>query len=198
VRFDESLKAYVSSYYGFVVLKDGKIQLLSPLSYSKDKLYAYYYVYPSKFNSFPSYKEIVEVLHVENVVYTVSQERYEKQINSLSKENPQLARVIVAEGKAPVNGYDEYFEPLITLEKKVGKVLSDGRIDYKEQESIIQVQKNQEILKRIPGVKSQDGFDVFGDKIAAVKEDKGGLKKGDNIVQSGFDDTIYIAAIEDV
>jgi uncharacterized protein (DUF342 family) len=196
VRFDESLKAYVSSYYGFVVLKDGKIQLLSPLSYSKDKLYAYYYVYPSKFNSFPSYKEIVEVLHVENVVYTVSQERYEKQIDSLSKENPQLARVIVAEGKAPVNGYDEYFEPLISLEKKVGKVLSDGRIDYKEQESIIQVQKNQEILKRIPGVKSQDGFDVFGDKIAAVKEDKGGLKKGDNIVQSGFDDTIYIAAID--
>jgi len=196
IRFDDTVKAYVSSYYGFVILKDGKIQLLSPLAFSKDKINAFYYVHPTKFGVYPSYREVHDILHVEKIVYPVSRERFEKQINSIDKEHPQLARVIVAEGKAPVNGYDEYYEPLMSFEKKVGKVLADGRIDYKEQDSIIQVQKNQEILQMIPGVKAEDGYDVFGDVVSAEREDKVGLKRGENIVQSGFDESIFLAGID--
>lgn len=196
VRFDETVKAYVASYYGFITLKDGKLNLLSPLVFSKDKISAYYYVYPSRFSTYPSFREVFDVLHHEKIVYPVQREKFESQIEALKKTDPQFSRVLVAEGKAPVNGYDEYFEPLIAVEKKVGKILSDGRIDYKEQDSIIQVQKNQEILERIPAVKLEDGFDVFGEKVPAVKEDKKGLKRGENIVQSGFDETIFISAID--
>ncbi|HOP62529.1 MAG TPA: FapA family protein [Spirochaetota bacterium] len=196
IRFDDIMKAYVASYYGFVVVKEGKLILLSPLAYSKDKISAYYYIYPTKFKTFPSYKEVHDILHVEKIVSPVNREKFEKQLAGLDVENPQLGRIVVAEGKAPVNGYDEYYEPLLSLEKKVGKILSDGRIDYKEQDSIIQVQKNQEILKRIPGVKPEDGYDVFGEKALAEWEEKGGLKKGDNIVQSGFDDSIFLSGID--
>ncbi|HOP28292.1 MAG TPA: FapA family protein [Spirochaetota bacterium] len=196
IRFDDTLKAYVSSYYGFVIIKDGKIQLLSPLAYSKDKINAYYYIYPTKSGVYPSYREVHDILHVEKIVYPVSREKFEKQIDAFDKEHPQLARVIVAEGKAPVNGYDEYYEPLLSLEKKVGKVLADGRIDYKEQDSIIQVQKNQEVLQRIPEVKPEDGYDVFGEVVSAEREEKGGLKRGENIVQSGFDESIFLSGID--
>lgn len=196
IRFDDTVKAYVSSYYGFVIVKEGKIQLLSPLAYSKDKINAFYYIYPTKSGVYPSYREVHDILHVEKIVYPVSRERFEKQLNAIDKEHPQLARVIVAEGKAPVNGYDEYFEPLLSLEKKVGKVLADGRIDYKEQDSIIQVQKNQEILQRIPEVKPEDGYDVFGEVVSAQREEKGGLKRGENIVQSGFDESIFLSGID--
>ncbi len=196
IMFDDILKAYVASYYGFVVIKEGKLQLISPLSFSKDKIFAYYYVYPTKFKTYPSFREVHDILHVEKILYLVPKERYEKQIADLNNEKPQLARIIVAEGKAPVNGYDEYFEPLLSVDKKVGKILSDGRIDYKEQDSIIQVQKNQEILKRIDGVKPQDGYDVFGENVEAAWESKEGLKRGENIVQSGFDDSIFISGID--
>jgi uncharacterized protein (DUF342 family) len=196
IRFDDNIKAYVSSYYGYVILKEGKIQLLSPLAYSKDKINAFYYIHPTKFGVYPSYREVHDILHVEKIVYPVARDRFEKQINAIDKEHPQLARVIVAEGKAPINGYDEYYEPLLSLEKKVGKVLADGRIDYKEQDSIIQVQKNQEILQRIPGVKPEDGYDVFGEVVSAEREEKGGLKRGDNIVQSGFDESIFLSGID--
>lgn len=196
IRFDDTLKAYVASYYGFVILKDGKLSLLSPLAYSKDKIVAYYYVHPTKFNIFPSYREVHDIMHVEKIVYPVLKEKFEKQLSSINVEHSQLARVVVAEGKAPINGYDEYFEPLLSLEKKVGKVLSDGRIDYKEQDSIIQVQKNQEILKKIPGIKSEDGYDVFGETVPATTEEKEGIKRGDNIVQSGFDESIFLSGID--
>jgi hypothetical protein len=196
IRFDDTVKAYVSSYYGFVIIKEGKIQLLSPLAYSKDKINAFYYIYPTKSGVYPSYREVHDILHVEKIVYPVARDRFEKQINALNREHPQLARVIVAEGKAPVNGYDEYYEPLLSFDKKVGKVLADGRIDYKEQDSIIQVQKNQEILQRIPEVKPEDGYDVFGEVVSAEREEKGGLKRGENIVQSGFDESIFLSGID--
>ena len=35
-------------------------------------------------------------------------------------------------------------------EKKAGKVLEDGRIDFKEIDSIIEIKRGQEILRKIP------------------------------------------------
>jgi len=196
IHFDETLKAYKASHYGFVVLKDSKLTLLSPLVFSKDKIRAFYNIVPTQFGNLPSYNEIVEILHAEKVVSAVSREKYEKQISAIDVNNPHLTRVMVAEGRDPVNGYDEYFQPLLSFEKQAGRILSDGRIDYKEVGSIIQVQKNQEILECIPKVKPEDGYDIFGDKVPAVKEEKGGLRKGENLLQSGFDPTIYVSAID--
>jgi hypothetical protein len=196
VHFDESTKAYKSSYYGFVVLKDSKISLLSPLVFSKDKIRAYYNILPTGFGNLPTYNEIVEILHAEKVVSIVTGEKFNKQIAAIDKDNPHLTRILVAEGRDPVNGFDEYYESLLSFEKQAGRILSDGRMDYKEVGSIIQVQKNQEILHAIPGVKSEDGYDIFGEKVPAVREDKGGFKKGENLLQSGFDPSIYVSAID--
>jgi len=196
IVFDDNLKAFKAVSYGFVILKDNKLLLLSPLTISKDRLKAYYFIYPSKFGDFPDFKDVEETLHAEKIITVVPKERYDKQINALNKENPQLARVLVAEGKEPVHGHEEYCEPLLDLEKKAGKMLSDGRIDFKEVGSIIQVQKNQEILKVIPGIKSQDGYDVYGEAVAAQPVDMDLLKKGENLVLSPFDNSIYVSAID--
>jgi hypothetical protein len=196
VYFDENIKAYKSSVYGFVILKDNKLLILSPLVISQDKIKAYYYMYPSKFGDYPSLKDIEELLHTEKIITVVNKDRYEKQIASLNRETPRLAKVLVAEGKEPVEGYEEYFEPLLDIEKKVGKLLSDGRIDFKETGSIIQVQKHQEILKKIPGVKPQAGYDIYGEQIPATIRDTNGLKKGEGLVASTFDQSIYIADLD--
>ncbi len=196
VFFDESEKAYKASFYGFITLNDQKLKLLSPFSISKDKIKAFYNIYPTKFGQYPPFREIEEILHVEKIVTAVSEDRYNQQINALNADNPRLARVVIAQGRPPVNGYDDYFEPLLSLQKKAGKILSDGRIDYKEVDSIIQVQKNQEILKKIDGIKSEDGYDIYGERVAAVNEPSKGYKKGENLVQSGFDNTIYLAELD--
>ncbi len=196
VHFDESSKCYKASYYGFVVLRDSKLVLLSPLVFSKDKVRAFYNVIPTQFGNLPTYNEVVEILHAEKVVSVITGERFAKQIGAIDVTNHHLTRVLVAEGREPVNGYDEYFETLLSFEKQAGKILSDGRMDYKEVGSIIQVQKNQEILQCIPGVKSEDGYDIFGEKVLSAKVEKGGYKKGENLLQSGFDTSIYVAGID--
>lgn len=196
IYFDDIAKVYKASYYGFIILKDKKIQILSPLAYGKEKVRAYFNVFPSRTGQFPPYREVEELLRGENVIYIVSKEDYEKQVSELDPETPRLVRVLVAEGRDPVNGYDDYFEPMINFEKKAGKLLSDGRIDFKEVDSIIQVQKNQEILLHVPGMKQEDGYDVFGEKIPAIKEPPKGYKKGDNLIQSGFDANVYLAGLD--
>lgn len=196
IYFDENAKAYKSSTYGFVILKENKVLVLSPLVISQDKIKAYYYMYPSKFGDYPPFKDIEEMLHAEKIITVVQKDRYEKQLASLNKENPQLAKVLVAEGKEPVDGFEDYFEPLLDIEKKVGKLLADGRIDFKETGSIIQVQKNQEILKKIPGVKPQAGYDLYGEQVPATIKDTNGLKKGEGIIVSTFDQTIFLAEID--
>jgi len=196
IYFDDIAKVYKSSYYGFLIFKDKKIQVLSPLVYGKDKLKAYYNVFPTRTGQFPPYREVEEVLRGENVVYITPKEDFEKQIGELDAAQPRLVRVLVAEGRDPVNGYDDYYEPLLNFEKKAGKILADGRIDFKEVDSIIQVQKNQEILLHVPGIKSEDGFDVFGEKIPATKEPTKGYRKGDNLVQSGFDAKVFLAGLD--
>lgn len=196
IYFDDTEKVYKASYYGFIVLVEKKIQILSPLVYAKDKLRAYFNVFPSRLGQYPPYLEVDELLRGENVIYIISKEDYEKQVSELDPALPRLVRVLVAEGRDPVNGYDDYYEPLINFEKKAGKILSDGRIDFKEVDSIIQVQKNQEILLHVLGRKQEDGYDVFGEKIPAIKEPPKGYRKGDNLVQSGFDDKVYLAGID--
>lgn len=196
VYFDESSKSYKASYYGFVVLKESKLMLLSPLVLSKDKVRAYYNVMPTRFGNLPSYNEIVEILHAEKIVSVITGDKYAKQIAAVDLNNPRLQRILVAEGRDPINGFDEYFEPLLSFEKQAGRILSDGRMDYKEVGSIIQVQKNQEILQAIAGVKSEDGYDIFGEKVPAVKVEKEGMKKGENLLQSGFDPSIYVSGID--
>ena len=38
IYFDDAAKVYKASYFGFLIFKDKKVQILSPLVYGKDKL----------------------------------------------------------------------------------------------------------------------------------------------------------------
>jgi len=195
IRFDELTKTYKSRLYGFAVLRDTKLTLLSPLSYSHGKIKAFYNIFPTKLGKLPSYGEIVEILQNEKIISVVSENKFSQQISEINLEKPNLTKVVVAEGREPVNGYDAYFEPLLSFEKQAGKILEDGRIDYKEVGSIVEVQKNQEILKYFPAMKLVDGYNIFAEPVHAVRVDKGGYQKGDNLIQSDSDASIYVSAI---
>ncbi|HQO22747.1 MAG TPA: FapA family protein, partial [Spirochaetota bacterium] len=59
-----------------------------------------------------------------------------------------------------------------------------------------QVTKGQELLRRFEEIKAEDGYDIYGEKAAAVIEESKGFQRGENIVQSGSDPDIYVSAID--
>ncbi len=198
VYFDQFTGTFKPTAYGFVILDrtNQKIRLITPMQISRDKVRVYYIVYPTHHGKIPAYKEIEEELATKKILAIVGKDDIEEELHEIDLKNPKVHRVLVARGKEPVNGYDEYFVPLMKLEKKAGKVLEDGRIDFKELESIIEIRKGQEILKKIPAVKPVDGMNIYGDKIAATFESKEGYNKGDHIIDAGRDDGVFISDIE--
>ena len=196
IYFDEALQAFKSSEYGFVTLDGQKLRCISPLSVSKDKLKAYYAVCPTKFKRLPELKDIEEAMRNYRIVARVEHKKLEEQLGAIDPGQPRLTRIVVGQGKEPVNGYQQYFVPLINIKKKVGEIKSDGSIDFKEVGAIQDIKKGQEILKRYPTVKPVDGYDVFGDKSVADIIQKEGYIKGDNIVPSPSDDTLYVSSLD--
>ncbi len=196
IYYDESINAYKAAEYGFVVLDNQKLRWLSPLSVSRDKLKAYYAIYPTKSGKIPSYSDIEESMHRYKILSRLEKRLVEEQLQAITLENPKFMRIMVAQGKEPVNGHDEYYLPLINFQKKAGEIKEDGSIDFKEVGSIVEVKKGQEILKRVPGVKVVDGYDIYGDKSFAKFERTDGFSKGDNIEQSDRDENIFVASID--
>lgn len=196
IYYDETLNAYKAAEYGFVILDDNKLRLISALSVSRDKLKAYYSIYPTKLGKVPAYADIEETLHKNAIMARVEQAKVEEQLRAIDPANPRFVRVLVAEGREPVNGHEEYYLPLISMSKKAGELKADGSIDFKEVGSIIEVKKGQDVLRRVPKVKSADGYDIFGDKTFADILPIEGYYKGVNIEQGLGADDIFISSID--
>jgi uncharacterized protein (DUF342 family) len=196
IYFDESINAYKASSYGFVILDGQKIRWLSPLSISKNKLKAYFMVYPTKFGKLPKMADIEEAMHDYKILARIESKKIQEQLDAIDPASPTLARILVAQGREPVNGHQEYYVPLINIKKRAGELKSDGSIDFKEVGSIIELKKDQDVLRKIPAVKPEDGYDVFGDKSPADYDKTEGYLKGDNIVQSAGDENIFVASLD--
>jgi uncharacterized protein (DUF342 family) len=198
IFYDEKSKTYKTPRYGFVIYDKSasRIRLLSPLQITRDKLAAYFIVFPTKFNKIPTYMEIEEVIFNRGIAAIVDKEYIEQQLSSVDIKEKKITRINIAKGRKPVHGCNEYYLPLISINKKAGKVLEDGRIDFREVDSIIECKKGQKILKRVPSVKPEDGYDIFGEKADAIIEDRKGYLKGDNIVQSDDDENIFVSSID--
>ena len=198
IHYDEFAGCYRASGYGFVIFdrQSSRIKLKPALQVTKDKLKAYYIVFPTKFMKIPPYKDIEEDLMSRNIVAVRDKDEIEEELNQVSLEKPTLHRILVAKGREPVDGYKEYFLPLVEFQKKAGKLLEDGRIDFKEVGSIIEVSEGQEILQKIPEQKPEDGYDIYGDPAPAQIVDKNGYQLGKNIVPSPENPVVYVSSID--
>lgn len=197
VYFDEHNKVYRASMYGFVVLDQTKtLRIIPPLQINKDKTKAYYIACPTKQNNLPDYAEINENLKINKIISGLNESKISEQLNKIDKNVHVVTKIEVAKAKPAINGRKEYFEPIISIDKKAGKVLADGSIDFKEIDSIIQVSKNDELLTRFPEVRPENGYDIYGNIIAAQMELPKGYNRGDNIVKSFNDENIYVSAID--
>jgi uncharacterized protein (DUF342 family) len=179
-----------------IIDRANTLRLISPLQISKDKTSAFYIIFPTKLGKIPSYTDIDEVLTYNKIITPVDKKDIEAGLSAILSEEKKVTRLKVAQSKGPVNGRDEYYVPLIEITRKAGKELSDGRMDFKEVDSIIEVKKNTEVLRRFPEIKASDGYNVYGEKVAAEMLPAEGYQRGEGIVQSGRDESIFIAAVD--
>ncbi|MBN2401098.1 MAG: DUF342 domain-containing protein [Spirochaetes bacterium] len=197
IVFDQDSLVFKATDYGFVKHDRDKssILLLNPLRIQKDKMKAFYIVHPTKFKKIPTVEDIDENLIKLKIYTIVDKNTLANDLEQIDVNAPQVHRIKVAQGKEPKDGFDEYFSPLMDFEKKAGKILEDGSIDFKEIGSIIEIKQRQAILKRIPAETTEDGFDIYGIKVPGVMKETDGYRLGENIVPS-VDPNIYASTID--
>ena len=197
ITYDQLNSVFKADDYGFVKFDRDKssILLLSPLRIQKDKMKAFYIIHPTNKKHIPTVQSIEENLIKLKIYTMVDKTALAGELEQIDINVPQMHRIKVAQGKDVKNGYDEYFIPLIDFEKKAGKILEDGSIDFKEIGSIVEIKQRQAILKKIPAQAPEDGFDIYGQKTQGQIVQPDGFKLGENIVPT-VDPEIYASTID--
>ncbi len=198
IHFDETAKNYRAKQYGFIVNDSIKgLHLIIPFQITKDKTKAYYLIHPANNGKLSDYDDIGAVISENKITAPVDPEIIKAEILKIDPAVRQITKVKIAQSmQEPVNGKPEYYTLLIDTTRKAGKLQLDGKIDFKDQGSIIQVSQGEEVLQRHMEVQPSDGTDIFGNKVAAVNEMVEGYEAGDNISPSVNNPEIYVSAID--
>lgn len=105
-------------------------------------------------------------------------------------------KVLIAEGKKPVNGKDGSIKYYIDFEKPLlPKINPDGTVDYKELDSINVVKAGDILAEIIPPEKGEDGIKVDGDPILHKKGKTPIFSRGKNTIVS--EDGLFLKSSSD-
>ena len=99
----------------------------------------------------------------------------------LEKRSEEWVRI--ATGTPPTAPIDGRLEYLVDLEKISGAATKDesGRVDYKNVQAFLEVEKGQPIVRRYPSKEGQPGKDVMGNEIAVPKAEQAPLPQGEGL-----------------
>lgn len=98
-------------------------------------------------------------------------------------EKPSEEWTRIASGTPPTPPVDGRLEYLVNLDKISGAAIKDenGRVDYKNIQAFLEVEKGQSIVRRHPSKEGAAGLDVFGKEIAVPKAEQAPLPQGEGL-----------------
>nr|MBC8277584.1 DUF342 domain-containing protein [FCB group bacterium] len=119
--------------------------------------------------------KVFEYIHSQNIVYGLNRRTVIKMVEDKNWNQ----KVIIAEGKKPIDGIDGSVELFFDPESiKKPKLNEDGSLDFKELSLTLNVTAGQELAKLIPPTEGVPGIDVFNQNILPKKGEQGNLIPG--------------------
>ncbi|NLJ99360.1 MAG: DUF342 domain-containing protein [Tissierellia bacterium] len=136
----------------------------------------------NKENHMNNYKkvEIDEIIKEIKDIITVGLKEDKLRQALLDKDYNKKIRI--AEGVLPIDGKDGYIKYFFDREKKLTpKILKDGTVDYRELDSINNVNKGEQLAELVHPKEGKHGFKVTGEIIPYKKGKKPILRYGKNV-----------------
>lgn len=167
---------------GSVIRKDKwGVNLLSELplelKISEDGMEAYLKINPPSGGRLPTFEEIISFLTEAGVVFGID----ENAIKDALENNRVGEFFLVAQGGKPEDGIDGYIDYKFDKDKDLKPVvLEDGRVDYKNLESVENVVKGQLLAVKVPPKPEKDGKTVTGKVVKAYKPKDPKMPAGKN------------------
>lgn len=169
LSLDENGLRCRAQVFGYVCLQwDIQVRLLPPLWITPDKTRAYFLNLPQGSSArYPRQDEIEDLLQLHDITYGFDPERWVHVLRELKAGKQSDYLILIAEGEPAQTGTDAYFEWAVDVreEKKIGKVLEDGSIDFRERDLITLVQEKDLLGRLIPPQPGTAGIDIFGNAL---------------------------------
>jgi len=199
IDIEDKKVCFKSKIYGYVQLKGNEISVVSPLWVSENLMEAYFINLPQKnpMKKIP-YKDAIEnLIKLDSIEFGVKERIIDKIINKVKSWKEFEVALLLAEGTKPEPGKDALIEFFFNTERKPGKILSDGSIDFKEQELIPVVKENQLLAAKYPPQEGIPGKNLKGDEAQAESGKDRNIKAQNNVrVVQGKGKVMYYSMIE--
>lgn len=181
---DEEVKALQ-----FLQTEEGRL-----IDLSEDRMQCYFTLPLGVKGTTYTLEKVIKLLYTARIRRGVSR----KAIEELIEGKKYGKKVLVARGKAPVDGVDAYYEFLIKLSEEIMPDMSDGEsADFSRVKVFDEVKLGDKLAVYHPATPGEDGFDVTG-KLLKAKAGKGKpILKGQGFMLLG-DKKTYVASLSGV
>jgi uncharacterized protein (DUF342 family) len=142
------------------------ISLVPLVSISEDKMQATVSLYPPVSNCLElTSKHLFDILTSDGVHFGMTQEHLNELLTRCKEERSLLINKTVARGLLPLTGKDSFLRFDIEVGPLPGKLLGNGKIDFRERKMFVGITKGQTIATQVPPTDGTSGINVLGDKV---------------------------------
>lgn len=155
----------------------------------EDGMKAWIYLNPPRDGEkFYSRSDIVEFIYQNKVIKGL----HESNISAIAKKHVYEREICIANGLAPVEGKDGYFECFFdTYDKRKPLIREDGSVDYTYSNKLSNVNVGDKVAVYHHAVTSVNGYDVYGNEIQAKPSKELAPLRGRGITNEGHPDEYY-------
>ena len=142
------------------------VEIIPLVTISRNKMEASLTLYPPV-SGVPELNtaDLYEILIENNVRFGLSHEHLDSLLKRCKKETTFFQNETIAHGLLPLNGKDSFLRFAIEVGPLPGKLLGNGKIDFRERKMFVGVTKGQTIATRVPATIGTPGINVEGDEI---------------------------------
>jgi len=162
---NEKYITYSAEISGYLELENDKLQIQSPLWIKPDFLEAYYIKLPrlnKTFSKAPDNIDFKEQMQDIKISHGIDSLIVDTIPHELISDQFSFKALKVAEGDIPAKGKDSRVEFFFVKDSKPGKLLENGRIDYRETDMVKTVKENQLLAVKYSPTSGIPGKTIFG------------------------------------
>jgi uncharacterized protein len=194
VTFCPDSQSFKATQSGYVYLKDNHLGVRAPISIDEDRLAAHFLCLPLMGDLCPTSASIDALVEAQGLKAGIIPEQIATVKSTLLTGLKQSANICIAQGQAAVDGRDAELIFAVDCRPKPGRLLPDGRFDFRETHFGLNVTADQELATLVPATEGQDGHTIDGEKIQAQPGHKAQLEAGAHITCREIDGKVVFHA----
>ena len=197
VELSEDGHLFKATVCGYFFMRNNSLSVREPFRINGDKTEVLFAYIPLVGPSAPTEEYLLQWLEEENIIRGLDTLACEEAWRSFSEARNCTDLFTIARGAPPTHGRDAQIQLGVDCERKPGKILPDGSIDFREIQFGIDVSAGAVLARFRPATRGEAGFTVAGDELPAIAGAEDGLRAGEHVeVEEDMDALVFRSTID--